>query len=93
MEPSAKISAKLEKCRIENGDSPNSAINIERIRDFLDRRARKIRNEREELRLLTLERAKRAIAEVFPGSGEEVYLIGSVARPFHFFPAPTSISP
>ncbi len=85
MEPSAKIAANPEKCRIENGGSPKREVDIERIRDFLDRRARKLRNKREEPRFLILERAKLAIAEVFPGSGEEVYLIGSVARPFHFY--------
>ena len=57
---------------------------IERIRKFLHDKALSRRNAREELRLEVLDRVKGKIRDTFFDPDVEVYLIGSLIRPFHF---------
>ena len=56
----------------------------ERIREFLHNKALTRRNARERLRLQVLDRVKDKICEIFSDPDAEVYLIGSLVRPYHF---------
>jgi len=57
---------------------------IKRIREFLHNKAQARRMDRERLRLKVLSSVKEKFRDILPDSGIEVYLIGSIIRPYHF---------
>jgi predicted nucleotidyltransferase len=64
-----------------------SKFDQQEAKKFLLERAQREKQEREDVRQKTLQRAITVLRERFQGSGIDVYLVGSILRPYHFTPS------